>query len=167
MLVDVSMSILVDTREQQPLEFPPHVRVIRGTLTTGDYSLPGLEDLVAIERKELGDLVTCCGVERDRFRRECQRLAAYRCRGIVIEATLADIISHRYRSAMVPQAVIATLTSWSTRYSLPVWFAGDRSGAACIVHTLCRQYLRHLQQVCEAVRGAVAKEEADNGTDHT
>ena len=39
-----------DSREQLPLDLAP-LQVVGGTLTTGDYSLRGLEHLVAIERK--------------------------------------------------------------------------------------------------------------------
>ena len=68
------MKILIDTREQAPFAFT-HERyagttIEAGTLDTGDYSLAGLTDLVAVERKSLPDLVACLGRERERFERE-------------------------------------------------------------------------------------------------
>jgi ERCC4-type nuclease len=83
--VKVTPTIIIDTREQEPLAFanlPAEV----GTLTTGDYSVKHLERLVAVERKSLTDLLMCVTGERDRLERELQRLMAYRFRLLVIEA---------------------------------------------------------------------------------
>lgn len=61
-------AIVVDTREQTPYEFatmvcdkadgggPLYVPTLRAGLPTGDYSLAGYEDMVAVERKSLADL---------------------------------------------------------------------------------------------------------------
>jgi len=47
------MQIITDTREQAPYTFNRYpVEVISGTLTAGDYSLPGFTDEVAIEDGE-------------------------------------------------------------------------------------------------------------------
>ena len=45
------VTAIVDTREQQPLDLAP-LRSVAGTLATGDYSVQGLEGIVAIERQE-------------------------------------------------------------------------------------------------------------------
>ena len=74
------MRLIVDSREQSPFSFKgpryEDVTVEVGTLTVGDYSLAGLTDKVAVERKSLPDLVACLGRERERFERELQRGAA-------------------------------------------------------------------------------------------
>ena len=76
------MLIVQDSREQAPYAFraPRYegVMVEVGPLQIGDYSLHGLQDKVAAERKELSDLVQCLGRERERFERELQRGAARR-----------------------------------------------------------------------------------------
>ena len=64
------MTILVDSREQRPFNFEHErydVQIQPGALTVGDYSLAGLQDKVAVERKELSDLVQCLGRERERL----------------------------------------------------------------------------------------------------
>src|SRR5690606_8361398 len=58
-LADVRPTIVVDTREQQPLPFS-RLKSERGTLATGDYSFRGGEEVFAIERKSVADLVGCC-----------------------------------------------------------------------------------------------------------
>jgi ERCC4-type nuclease len=85
-----NVAAVIDTREQCPLDLSP-LRSVAGTLTTGDYSVQGLETVVAVERKSLGDLLGCIGQYRERFDREVQRLLAYSCRAIVVEATWPDL----------------------------------------------------------------------------
>lgn len=80
------VTAIVDTREQTPLDLAP-LTVEVGTLPTGDYSVKGLESIVAIERKSLTDLLGCIGQDRERFEREVMRLLAYPVRAIIIEAT--------------------------------------------------------------------------------
>ena len=73
------MLIVVDSREQCPFPFAHErygAKTKQGALTVGDYSLAGLEDKVAVERKSLPDLVACLGRERERFERELMRGAA-------------------------------------------------------------------------------------------
>ncbi|MDD2967544.1 MAG: ERCC4 domain-containing protein [Desulfovibrionaceae bacterium] len=73
------MRVIIDSREQSPFAFHNEkygVEKAVGTLSIGDYSLAGLEDHIAVERKSLPDLVLCLGRERDRFERELQRGAA-------------------------------------------------------------------------------------------
>jgi len=84
------VTAVIDTREQIPLDLRP-LGMVDGTLTTGDYSVVGLEHHIAIERKNLMDLLGCVGQHRDRFEREVQRLLAYPVRALVVEATWADI----------------------------------------------------------------------------
>jgi ERCC4-type nuclease len=46
------ITVVVDTREQEPYTFDPRsVTVIRRALPAGDYSIEGHEDSVAVERK--------------------------------------------------------------------------------------------------------------------
>ena len=78
------VSCVIDTREQTPLDVSP-LRHVEGTLTTGDYSVCGLEQVISVERKSLPDLLTCCGRERERFDREIARLLAFPVRSLVIE----------------------------------------------------------------------------------
>jgi len=55
-----NITAICDTREQRPLNLAP-LQVVTGTLATGDYSVQGLENIVAIERKSLSDLLGCVG----------------------------------------------------------------------------------------------------------
>ena len=43
------VTAVVDTRERIPLDLTP-LKTVRKTLVTGDYSVQGLEDIIAVER---------------------------------------------------------------------------------------------------------------------
>lgn len=121
--------VIIDSREQAAWEFQD-LASEPGTLSTGDYSLKNLTHLVAIERKSLPDLLGCVGHDRDRFKRELQRLRAYRFRALVIEADYADLERGEWRSKIQPAAVLGSLAAWTAQYSLPIWLAGDHQSAA-------------------------------------
>ena len=85
-MAKLSPTILVDGREQRAWQFENLPSKI-ASLTTGDYSLAGLQHCVAVERKSLDDLLSCIGIRRDRFKRELARLRGFRFRALVIEAS--------------------------------------------------------------------------------
>lgn len=146
------LAVLVDSREQTPLSFPPDAAETRpATLTAGDYSMPGLTEFCGIERKSLPDLLACIGPERDRFKRELLRLRSFRCKAVVIEASFADILAGEYRSAIAPAAVIGSIASWQTRYGVPFVFAGDHASAAVMVLALLRTYRAQVAEMIEAL----------------
>ena len=104
------VTAICDSREQLPLDLAP-LRTERCMLVTGDYSVKGLVDVVAIERKSLSDLLACIGQERERFDREVLRLLAYPCRAIVVEATWGELERGGWRSKITPAAPLAA--SWA------------------------------------------------------
>jgi DNA excision repair protein ERCC-4 len=121
-LADVEPAIVVDTREQQPLPFH-RLKTQSGVLVTGDYSVAGLENLFAVERKSISDLVSCCvGENRQRFEHELHRLRGFRFKRLLIVGTEAQIQEGEYCSKIKPQAVMATLGAFEARYDLPVVF---------------------------------------------
>lgn len=139
------MKIIIDSREQTPFPFQHEryqgVTVEEGTLSTGDYSLAGLTDRVAVERKSLPDLVACLGRERERFERELQRAAAYDAFSVVIEASWADLASGTYRSNLNPHSACQSVLAFSCRYRIPFFFTGSRSAAEYACWGFLRQYL--------------------------
>ena len=125
---------IVDSREQLPLELSP-LQMTVGTLTTGDYSLVGLQDHVAIERKSLPDLLGCIGRDRERFEREAQRLKAYPVRCLVVESTWPELEAGEWRSKVKPAAVVGSVLAWIAG-GLPVVMAGDHERAGRYVARL-------------------------------
>ena len=122
--------IVIDTREQAPLAFG-QLPSERGTLTSGDYSVRGCEELFGIERKSIADLVACCvGENRERFFRELHRLRGYRFKRLLIVGTPEEIEAGAYRSAITPKAVLATLAAIEARFDVPVVFTPEPTAAA-------------------------------------
>ncbi len=66
-------TILIDTREVLHYTFPGYP-VKFASLPTADYSAVRLESVVAIERKELSDLLGCVGRDRQRAERYTARI---------------------------------------------------------------------------------------------
>jgi ERCC4-type nuclease len=115
------------------------------TLCTGDYSVVGLSDRVRIERKSLSDFVSCCAQERERFMDECRRLRDFEFRLVIIEAEIANVWAHAYRSAVHPSSVIGTSIAIFTDYAVPVLWAGDASTASAMAERiLTRLWRKHV-----------------------
>jgi len=133
-------SIIIDTREQLPFDFPG---AITRTLRTGDYSLDGLEDKICVERKSKADLFGSLGHGRARVEREFQRMAGFDYAAIVIEANLSDLLTPPPFSRMSPRVIINTLVSWSIKYKVHVYFAGCRRNAGALILRILEKYWGH------------------------
>jgi ERCC4-type nuclease len=146
------VKILIDTREQTPLDFSRYqgVEVERAGLATGDYSAAGLEDFIALERKSLPDLVACIGPERERFERELQRGKALDFFGVAVEATMEDVAAHAYRSRTSPASVMQSVLTFSIRYGTHFLWCGSRDRAAYVVHSLLSKYRREVEKRYQA-----------------
>lgn len=122
--------MVIDSREQEPYSFDPRLAVaVRRALPAGDYSLAGLENQVAVERKSLDDFVSTVIHARARFKRELQKLARYRAACVVVEAGVTDILQRRYRSGAHPNAILGSALSIIIDYRIPVCFCGNRQAA--------------------------------------
>ena len=127
--------IVTDTREQLPLPFK-RLASVRATLTSGDYSFYGGEEVFAVERKTVADLVGCCvGENRERFFRELHRLRGYRFKRLLIVGTREQIETGTYRSDLSPKAVLATLSAIEARFDTPVVFAATPTDAGELVES--------------------------------
>jgi DNA excision repair protein ERCC-4 len=147
-LADVRPVIVIDTREQTPLPFA-RLASERGTLQTGDYSFRGGEELFAVERKSVADLVGCCvGENRERFFRELHRLRGYRFKRLLVVGTREEIERHDYRSNVAPKAVLATLSALEVRFDVPVMFSPTPEDAGRQIESWTYWFAREI--VCAA-----------------
>ncbi len=96
----------------------------RVALKTGDYTVDGMEGLLALERKNLADLVACTVTYRRRFLASCARLAKFRWKAILIEASYEDLKrGWEYSdipSEVHPNAVCGTLDAIEAKYGIPI-----------------------------------------------
>ena len=123
--------VLVDTREKQPLPlFANHPNWIAGerrkALKTGDYTVEEMERDLCLERKSLADIVACTVTYRRRFLESCARLARFRWKAILIEATFEDIKGgfepFDIPSGVHPNAVVGTLDAIEAKFGIPILY---------------------------------------------
>ena len=157
-LADLRPVVIIDTREQTPLTFtrlPSRV----GTLTTGDYSVAGLEDGFGVERKSLDDLAACCvGENRARFFRELTRLRGMRFKRLLIVGERLAIMGKRYRSHIEPKSVLATLATIEARFDVPVVHAANPGEAAELIERWAWYYAREAVETCNDLLRATEAE---------
>lgn len=135
-----NFTIVTDTREQRSYEYPG---ALTKTLKSGDYSILGLEDRIAIERKTKEDAFSSLGAGRVRFEKEMERLSGYDYGAIVIESNLDDFINPPAFTQMNPKAAINSLISWSIKYKVFIFFASDRRHAMALVYRILEKYWKH------------------------
>ncbi len=138
------------------------------SIDTGDYTLRGLEKMVAVERKSLADLwSTCFGraannsvgeAQRslDRFRREMSRMQWLARKAILVEGTRASLMAYaheRYEKrearGKTPEecvhAILGMLAGIWVDYGVGVEWAGGRDGAeAWLGRVLVRIWNQHV-----------------------
>jgi hypothetical protein len=138
-LAVLPFTIVVDTREQLPYTFSELgvvvPTVVRG-LHSGDYSVDGMDELIAVERKSLDDCFSSVTWGRRRFELEIGRLndlPGFAC--VVIESDWREIVApaeHRpgWVNRTDPASVVGTINSWGIRYPRVHWIAcGSRREA--------------------------------------
>ena len=137
--------VAIDSREQAPFSFQQILLakkqwfVPRRTvlLETGDYSIVGCENLIAIERKSTDDLLNTIGAGHGRFRREHERMLAIKNAGgfaaVVVEGGFAEIWNELDAGVtgrrITSDLVIGIVASWPQQYGVAWHFAGDRRRA--------------------------------------
>jgi DNA excision repair protein ERCC-4 len=143
-----SFTVAIDTREQLPYAWEG-VTCQQATLVAGDYSIIGMESVVAVERKAWPDFYGCLTTGRERFENSLHRLASVRYPAVVIEASMDDFLrpftyvaagGRRCRSKLPPLVAQNSLLSWGARYRIPMLLCGERSAAS-------RMTLQHLDVV--------------------
>ena len=148
------LHILRDSREQDGFTFTSckGILVSTATLATGDYSISGLEDMVAVERKNPADFAMCMGRERERFIRELVRARGLRSFCVVVEMSWQDVLSGRWgRSQLSPSSAVASVQAMSSRWGINFVFAGTRQAAEAYTAGFLEQYAKGLHHKLKAV----------------
>jgi len=124
--------VLVDTREQMPwCLLDNHPNWIGGekrvALAAGDYSVEGMQAVLALERKSMPDAIRSITADRARFIRSCAHLAQFRWKAILVEATYEDMKSpyadiDGLETEAHPNAVVGTLDAIEAKFGIPVLY---------------------------------------------
>ena len=150
------MVIVIDTREQRPWSFPPHIEVEIGTLRTGDYALKNDEHF-AIERKSADDFVGTVSLGWHRFVKELNRMdAANFAAKVVIVETDFETFCFRIRQGAIippdhehtrctPQFLMKRIAELTMR-GISVIFAGNAELASAIALRIFFERERRLNE---------------------
>jgi DNA excision repair protein ERCC-4 len=109
-------------------------------LPSGDYSIDGCENLIAIERKSLADLYSTLGQNRERFEAEHERLSKFEFAAVVIETSIEGLVSPPEPSRLHPKTVFRTMVSWMLRFRVPWVLAGDRRGGEIVTYRFLEKW---------------------------
>lgn len=126
------LKLLVDTREQKPLEFRERIfgEIIRSTLSVGDYGaeIDGSRVPIYFERKGLSDLFGTLGTsEYQRFKREMFRAVESNSKLILlIEGTMREVAVGYERSTFDGESMLKKLATLYVKYDLEYHFCCDR-----------------------------------------
>lgn len=148
--------IVIDTREQHPWMFENItvkrnkqdkmlvVGTVRGKLKTGDYSIKGYENQLAVERKSPEDLINTVAHSRDRFIRELERLNEMEWGCVLVEeewkATMVYCSQH---TGFSPVSLDSSILAWMQRYKNVHWvFRPGRFAAAKTCWKICDRFWR-------------------------
>lgn len=137
--------IAVDRREQLPFPLLGFATMSK-TLKTGDYSIIGYEDRVAVERKSYADAWGSMSEGRARFERCVRRLGELERAAIVIECSLSQLAEQPpYIQRCQPASVVGGLISWSCQHRVPVFFCDDRYRAERVTVRFLTAFWKHLR----------------------
>jgi ERCC4-type nuclease len=148
-------TIIIDTREQIPWEFGFH-DTAKQKLDTGDYSILGFENIIAIERKKsVSEFAT--NLSESRFKDVLERLSKIKHPYMVFEFSLDEVYNFPVGSDIPKRMwdklkisgnyIIKRLIEIQLQYNIQVMFCDDPSNAEKFsVSLMKRIYERYHQK---------------------
>jgi ERCC4-type nuclease len=132
-----SFTIIVDTREQQPWTFDNYVTANQ-KLDTGDYSILGMENILAIERKKsVSEFAN--NITESRFKDVVARLSQLKHSFLLLEFNLEDVLIYPVGSnvpkkmwdkiKISPSFIIKHLLELQIYHNIKIIFCGDSDNA--------------------------------------
>jgi len=135
-----SYTVIKDTREQKGWEFSSHPTtrkpprcsgMVVDTLKTGDYSIVGYTDILAVERK--ADFAELWGNynkdNRPAFEQEMQRMSEMKYRYVVVESSLNpdifELSPPQFSKGVPGKALIRWLMNISAKFGVSIIPAGS------------------------------------------
>jgi ERCC4-type nuclease len=158
--VIADMVILVDTREQKNQHITTYfdknaIKYRVEKLDTADYSiiLPhypelGLDKQFLVEKKNsLDEIVGNFTKDRERFKREFERVNGEHLHLVIENATWRKLLSGSYRSKLPSKSFMASLLTWSIRYNFKVWFCTPADTGELIYNILKYELMETLKNI--------------------
>jgi ERCC4-type nuclease len=160
MATDAKITIIEDSREQNPLLFDGFrdVDVVRQGLKTGDYSVQGYENRICFERKATGDAVSTLINGHVRFLKEMERMRDFEANYILIEHSPSVLYNYCARHGWQNKfdVVIQSLLAYAYHYHCRVRFCKDREDMAKYIVTKAREFLKEKGEQDEIQKNEVS-----------
>jgi len=149
-------TIIVDTREQMSWEFGAHT-TSREKLDTGDYSIKGLEHILAIERKQtIGEIAN--NITESRFPAFLKRMQSFPYKFMLMEFDLEDVYNFPVGSEIPKRLwdklrvsnnyILKCISRFQIEYGIHVVFCGDADNAEKMaVRTMRTVYEKHKNEI--------------------
>lgn len=137
-------TIVIDSAEHMGYKFERFSNwfdgAVRKKLPVGDYTLLGMENEIAIERKTLPDLVNSIIQERINFIMRCERLSEFKKKCFIIEGSLSLLKTPYEESKAHPNAVLGSIIATQERWNIPVYFLDNFILAEEFVASMLSKY---------------------------
>jgi hypothetical protein len=154
-MINDEFTIVIDTREQKPWNFSNHVTA-NHKLDTGDYSVEGLENILAIERKrnvaEFANNIT-----EKRFRDVIDRLSKMPHSFILFEFDFDKVMSFPIGSdipkkiwdkiRISPSFIIKNIIDLQIEHNINIIFCGNSFNAEVIALAIMKKIYREHKNV--------------------
>lgn len=154
-MINDEFTIIVDTREQKPWNFSNHITA-NHKLDTGDYSVEGLENILAIERKrnvaEFANNIT-----EKRFKDVIDRLSKIPHSFILFEFDFDKVMSFPIGSdipkkiwdkiRISPSFIIKNIIDLQIEHNINTIFCGNSANAEIIALAIMKKIYRENKNV--------------------
>lgn len=140
-------TIIVDTREQQPWTFSHYITASK-KLDAGDYSIEGLENILAIERKKSVNEIAN-NITESRFKDAISRLAQHKYSFLLLEFDIEDILNYPIGSNLPkrlwdkvkisPAFLMKHVLDWQIFHNIKVIFCGSSSNAEKVAEFILKK----------------------------
>lgn len=145
--IQPDFTIIIDTREQQPWGFDSYAKA-NTKLDTGDYSIQGLENIVAIERKKsVSEFAN--NITESRFTDVVMRMGEIKHAFLLLEFDLEDVLIYPVGSTVPkrmwdkikisPAFILKNLLDLELKHNISVHFCGNSSNAEKLAETILKK----------------------------
>ncbi|MEE8489380.1 MAG: ERCC4 domain-containing protein [Acidimicrobiia bacterium] len=129
------LTIIIDSREQKPFEFPRYQVLVR-KLKIGDYSVLGLETRICVERKSFNDLFGTYTKGRERFLRQLKLMSKIDRSYLVVECSVADVMAGHPRTVVRGPLLFEMVLETCRAFGVIPLFCSDRGAARDVTEFL-------------------------------
>lgn len=154
-MIDNEFTIIVDTREQKPWNFDHHAKA-NHKLDTGDYSIEGLENTLAIERKrnvsEFANNIT-----ESRFPDVVERLSKIKYSFILFEFDMEHVMNFPIGSnipkrlwnkiRISPAFLLKHIIDLQLHHNIKIIFCGNSDNAEKVALSIMRKVYKENNNV--------------------